>query len=381
MAAVYFIVLPIVWLGALGPAAMGEDLGLVLGPTFVPVFGSLAKSAAIGFMMFNMFHGTMQPLAGAARTLSQLAEDGLAPRILSWRSQTGAPWVATLLTGGSAILFLLIGDPVWLIAAANFTYLIGISLPSIAVWLLRRDAPAAVRLYRAPRGTIGLGVMAALAWGCSALFGFEQFGLPTVVLGLLMAYSGAGLYALRMLENRQRRGLSGLGRSLHVKLTGAMLLVLALDAAGYILAVDAIRDVGGASVVALEDIFVAIALLTISVGIILPGMIANSADQVSEAAKRLAFGTMHDFAIAMDALGAGTLEAAYASIDIVTCGRHLAGRTWCDGRQFQHAAAERGTGRDRTRSRAPRTEHGARGTPGHQYGAGEHSREAAVADR
>ena len=77
--------LPVVWLGALGPEALGRDLGEVLGPTFAPVFGALAKSAAIGFMMFNMFHGTMQPLAGAARTLSQLSEDGLAPRFLSRR--------------------------------------------------------------------------------------------------------------------------------------------------------------------------------------------------------------------------------------------------------------------------------------------------------
>ena len=30
-------------------------------------------------MMLNMFHGTLQPLAGAARTLSQLADDGLLP--------------------------------------------------------------------------------------------------------------------------------------------------------------------------------------------------------------------------------------------------------------------------------------------------------------
>jgi diguanylate cyclase (GGDEF)-like protein len=315
MAAVYFVFLPIVWLGALGPDAMGQDLGLVLGPTFAPVFGSLAKSAAIGFMMFNMFHGTMQPLAGAARTLSQLADDGLVPRVLSWRSRTDAPWVAILLTAAFAILFLLIGDPIWLIAAANFTYLIGICLPSIAVWLLRRDAPNAVRPYRAPRGTVGLGLIAAVLWGCSAVLGFQQFGLPTVVIGLLMACSGAGLYALRMLENRTGRGLA-LGRSLHFKLTGAMLLVLALDAAGYILAVDALPNAHEGFVVALEDIFVAVAILTISVGIVLPGMIAHSADQVSTAAKRLAFGTVRDLAAAMDALGEGNLEAAHASVDI-----------------------------------------------------------------
>lgn len=316
MAAIYFVGLPLVWLGTLGPEALGQDLGDVIGPTFAPVFGSLGKSAAIGFMMFNMFHGTLQPLAGAARTLSQLSEDGLAPRFLAWRLPTDAPWTATLLTAGFAILFLLIGDPIWLIAAANFTYLIGICLPSVAVWLLRRDAPAAPRSYRAPRGTIGLGLAAACGWGLSALLGFQQFGLPTVVIGLLMAYSGAALYGWRMLEDRWRGGLSGLGRSLHTKLTGAMLLVLALDAAGYILAVGALPDTRTAFATGLEDIFVAVALLTISVGIVLPGMVAHSADQVSEAAKRLAFGTVRDFATAMEALGQGNLEAAHASIDI-----------------------------------------------------------------
>ncbi|MGA2792847.1 MAG: EAL domain-containing protein [Roseiarcus sp.] len=317
MAAVYFAILPVVWLGALGPVALGQDLMAILGPTFAPLLGGLAKSAAIGFMMFNMFHGTLQPLAGAARTLSQISEDGLAPRFLAWRLPTDAPWAATLLTAGFAILFLLVGDPIWMIAAANFTYLIGICLPSVAVWVLRRDAPDAPRPFRAPRGAIGLGLAAAGVWGCSALLGFEQFGLPTVVFGLLMAYSGAGLYAWRKLEDRWRRGLTGLGSSLHVELAGAMLLVLALDAIGYLLAVEAIPNSRQAFVVALEDIFVLVAMLTISVGLILPGMIAHFADQVSQAAHRLAFGTVRDLARAMDALGEGNLEAAHASVDIV----------------------------------------------------------------
>ncbi len=317
VAAVYFAGLPLVWLGALGPSVMGSALSDVLGPTFAPVFGSAAKSAAIAFMMFNMFHGTIQPLAGAARTLAQLSEDGLAPRFLARRLATDAPWCATIMTATFAILFLLIGDPIWLIAAANFTYLIGICLPSVAVWLLRRDAPDAERPYRAPRGTIVLGLVAACVWTTSALLGFQQFGLKTVVLGLLMAYSGAFLYALRKIEDRWRSGASGIGRSLHVKLTGAMLLVLALDAAGYMLAISAIADGNEAFVAALEDIFVAVALLTISVGIVLPGMVAHSADQVSAAARRLALGSVRDLANAMQALGEGRLQAAHASADMV----------------------------------------------------------------
>src|SRR6266487_967183 len=163
IATLFFIVLPVVWLGALGSTPLEGDLSQALGPTFVPLFGNLAHSAAIWFIMFNMFHGTLQPLAGAARTLSQLAEDGLLPRLLALRSRTDTPWVATMLTAGMAIVLLLIGDP---------------------TWLLRRNAPKMTRLYRAPRGTIVLGLLASGVWGVSTLLGFEQFGLPTVIAGL-----------------------------------------------------------------------------------------------------------------------------------------------------------------------------------------------------
>ena len=315
MAALYFIVLPIVWLGALGPEPLGRDLAQELGPTFAPLLGGTAKAAAIWFMMFNMFHGTVAPLAGAARTLAQLSEDGLLPRVLARRSSTDTPWVATLLTAGMAIAFLLAGDPIWLIAAANLTYLIGIGLPSVAVWLLRRDAPEMERPFRAPRGTIVLGLLSAAGWGVATVLGFQQFGLPTVLAGITFAYAGSALYAWRKFSDRRQAGLPGVAQSLHLKLTGAMLLVLVLDGAGYLLAVNSVGGHGSARVTLLEDIFVVVALLTISVGLILPGMIAHSAVEVSGAADRLAKGTLADFSRAMEALSAGDLDAAHARVD------------------------------------------------------------------
>ena len=316
IATLYFIVLPVVWLGVLGPQAIEGELMQTLGPTFAPLFGGLARAAAIWFMVLNMFHGTLQPLAGASRTLSQLSEDGLLPRSLARRTRTDAPWVATLLTAGMSIIFLLSGDPPWIIAAANFAYLIGIGLPSVAVWLLRKNAPEMRRPYRAPRGTIVLGLVAAAAWLVSTLFGFEQFGLPTVLLSMALAYAGTALYAWRrVMDLRRERKHSGAMRSLHVKLTGAMLLVMALDAAGYLLAVSHVHGDGPLRVI-LEDTFVAVAILTISVGLILPGMIANSVSEVSDAANRLATRTVADLTRAMQALGRGDLAAAHARTDI-----------------------------------------------------------------
>jgi diguanylate cyclase (GGDEF)-like protein len=317
MAGIDFIVLPVVWLGVLGPATLGQDLALVLGPTFAPLLGSFGKAAAIWFIILNMFHGTMQPLAGAARTLSQLSEDGLIPRFLAWRTTTDCPWAATVLTAAMATIFLLLGVPIWMIAAANFTYLIGICMPNVAAWLLRRDQPDAGRPYRAPPGTIVLGMIAATIWLLSAILGFQQFGLPTVLFGLGLAYSGAALYAWRVIEDRLHAGLPALARTLHVKLTGAMLFVLVLDGAGYFMAVNSVADGHKALMAVLEDIFVVVALLTLSVGLVLPGMITHTATDVMAAAKRLTSGTLRDFSHAMAALGRGDLDAAYVSVNIV----------------------------------------------------------------
>ncbi len=310
LASLYFVVLPVIWLGVLGPLPLGRELANELGPTFAPLLGGAAKAAAIWFMIFNMLHGTLAPLAGAARTLAQLAEDGLLPESFGRRSRTDAPWVATLVTAGMAIVFLLIGDPIWLIAAANLTYLIGIAMPNVAVWLLRKNEPDLERPYRAGRGWIGLGLCAATVWLLTAVLGFQQFGLRTVLIGIVFAYSGSVLYAWRKFFDRRKNGLPGVARTLHLKLTGAMLLVLLLDSLGYLIAVGHVPTENLGLIALLEDIFVAVALLTIGVGLILPGMIAHAAVEVSMAADTLVRGTLSDFTKAMQALAAGDLSAA-----------------------------------------------------------------------
>ena len=124
---------------------------------------------------------------------------------------------------------------------------------------------------------------------------------------------------------------------------------MALDGAGYLLAVSSVAAGQPALVSLLEDIFVAVAILTITVGLVLPGMIAHAVGQVAHAAARLATGTLADLTRAMHALGAGDLDAARASRSCrSSCARATRSARW---RRELQPDAERDRPRRRFSSR------------------------------
>ena len=185
----------------------------------------------------------------------------------------------------------------------------------MAVWLLRRDHPERPRPYRAPRGLITAGVVAAGVWCISAILGFQQFGLPTVLIGLALACAGIVFYAWRQYSDRCAFDPPGMVYTLHFKLTGVLLLLLLLTGAGYWLAWDHLPPQQTALPALLSDMLVAAGLLTLAAALLVPGMIAHSAEAVTRAANRLANGTLSDFSHALRALGRGDFQAAPVRVE------------------------------------------------------------------
>ena len=161
-------------------------------------------------MVFNMFHGTLQPLAGAARTLSQLAEDGLLPRMLGvalgdrravGRDRPDRPAGDRLPADRRPGLADRRGE----------LHLPDRHLPAERRRLAaapqragaERPVPRAARDDRARRGRRGA---SGAARRCSAS---SSSACPTVLFGLALAYSGAGLYAGAGSGDRRRDGHAG----------------------------------------------------------------------------------------------------------------------------------------------------------------------------
>ena len=82
--------LPVVWLGVFGAhgiaGADSTDWPTCSVRPSPRCSGRRRRASPIWFMVLNMFHGTVQPLAGASRTISQLSDDGLLPRVIGRRN-------------------------------------------------------------------------------------------------------------------------------------------------------------------------------------------------------------------------------------------------------------------------------------------------------
>ncbi len=312
----FFVVAPLIWLGVIGPTGLSKDLSQELWPVFAPIFGSFSKTANVFFVIFIMILCIFTPLLGPPRTLAQLSHDGLVPEFFGKMTKAGIPRNATLVTAAIAIGILWMGTPLWIIAATSFQYLLCISMASIAVWLLRIRAPQMTRLFRAPTVFIYLGIFSAAVWMLATILGFQQYGLTTMIIGIVFAFIGTPLYLWRKITDRIAAKLPPLPSSLHIKLTGTMLAVLAFDVIGYLIAVNSLKE-SDPHLNMLEDIFVIVALIAITVGLALPGMIVHAAEEINRATKRLIKTNLFDLSQAMEELGAGSLKQKKIKSDII----------------------------------------------------------------
>ena len=291
MASLYFVVLP----GGLARDArqrpLTGDLANVLGPTFAPLLGGAAKAAALLFMVFNMFHGTLQPLAGAVADALAAGRGRPAPALPGaadpHRRALGRDRCSPR---HAAIVFLLAGRPDLGGRRGEPDLPHRHRLPNVAVWLLRRNEPDLPAALPAPHGARSASASSPPASGASRRSSASSStGCRRSCSGWRSPTPAPSLYAWRC-WSRPPPGRGSDQRPVDAReahrrdAAGARPGRRRLPARGR----PAAEQREPSLVSALQDIFVAVAMLTISVGLVLPGMIAHAGSEVMRAADDLA---------------------------------------------------------------------------------------------
>lgn len=137
-------------------------------------------------------------LLEASRVLYAMGRDGLSTRAATRVSGGGAPSVALIISGATAVAFLLAGGFDMIIAIAAFFFVANYTLSFLGVFVLRRREPDVPRPYRA-RGhpwTTGLVLLGSLAFLGSAVASDTRNSL--YALGMLVVSYPAFLAAKRL---------------------------------------------------------------------------------------------------------------------------------------------------------------------------------------
>lgn len=129
----------------------------------------------------------MTTMSGASRTLYQGSADGLLPKFLSKVNEHGAPTSAMWANMIFNFVLLMMSDYMFLLAAANVSYVIFNFLNLNAGWIHRMDRPNWERPYKAPTILIVLGTFLAFVNVTLMGLGANIWGAGTLMSGLVMA--------------------------------------------------------------------------------------------------------------------------------------------------------------------------------------------------
>jgi amino acid transporter len=305
---------PLVWYASMDSSALASTPVPNFSNVLTPLLGKFATAFSTLISLFGFVLVAIASYIVTGKVLYQLSKDGYLPRSLSLTiNNTNIPWFAHVVTLILNIAVVLLKDLTWLVVATSFPYILCLSIASLAVWILRRDSPQKHRPYRAPDFFIYAGIACGGLWILSAFFGFQQYGLNAVLFGIFLSYSGLFFYAWRKYSDRLKMGVKSIPNTLQLKLTGMLIFILMINSIGYVMAIqDYISSEKQNQIYAvlLQDIFIIVAFFTITIGITIPGIVAETANEVSKAAHSLTTTTIREFINALKSLAKGDLEGS-----------------------------------------------------------------------
>jgi amino acid transporter len=193
---------PFILYAVVGGQKIQEDPKTALVPLANSVFGT-AGGLLIGLLLVALLLSINTAILGSSRTLYQASKDSWTFRFMQWTSPRGVPLKAMGFDVVFNLLLMMLGNPIYILAASTVGYMIFNTLNLIAGYLLRKDAPTAARPYRAPTTMIRLGVVLAAVNFVLLFVGAPSWGWKYVGLGWLIVLAGIVIYYYRAWSDRR----------------------------------------------------------------------------------------------------------------------------------------------------------------------------------
>lgn len=205
---VFYVLGPVVLLGVVGREEIAKDPAVAFAPLARDAFGA-GSDVLIALLIVAFVLIINTAILGSARTLYQASAEGYTFRGFQVLSKRKVPVRAMGFDVGVNLFLMLLGTPIYILAASTVGYMVTNVFDGIAGWLLRRDTAAIKAPYRAPR--IAMSLILFLA-GLNFLFQFlggPSWGWTAMGLGWGIVLVSIPIYLYRR-HTDEYGGLRGL---------------------------------------------------------------------------------------------------------------------------------------------------------------------------
>lgn len=199
---IFYILFPFVLLGVVGVATVAKDPATALAPLAEIVFGPFSWVLII-LLIIALVLIMNTAMLGSARTIYQAAADGYTLKAFHHLTKRRIPGRGMGFDVGVNLLLMLLGTPIYILAASTVGYMVTNIIDLTGGWLLRRDAGKLRGPYRTPKLFIHLAlVMAALNFVLLFLGG-PSWGWGAMGLGWAIVLFSIPIYLYRRWTDRR----------------------------------------------------------------------------------------------------------------------------------------------------------------------------------
>lgn len=200
---------PFILYGVVGGAKIQQDPSVAFVPLSKAVFGTGGQVLVI-LLLVALLLSINTAVLGSSRTLYQASQDGWTFRFFRYTSHRRVPVKAMGFDMAVNIFLMMLGNPIYILAASTIGYMVFNSLDLVVAHMLRRDAPDVERAYKAPRIMIRLGVLFASVNFILLFVGAPSWGWKAVGTGWGITIAGVAIYFYRVyIDKRSAMGAGG----------------------------------------------------------------------------------------------------------------------------------------------------------------------------